>query len=157
MKKLFLLVFSVLIVLLSCQQEQQVNLEAEKSNIQDVFNQYAAAWKDVDIDQFAKIFSPNEDMVIYDGQNKFIGWGAWKERLLKSFEEIENINVSFYDHKIHVYPKCNLAYLSAYEDATWLSEEQPDTVIGIRITWVLEKTNNNWTIIHGHWSIPTEF
>ncbi len=157
MKKLFLLVFSVLIVLLSCQQEQQVNLEAEKSNIQDVFNQYAAAWKDVDIDQFAKIFSPNEDMVIYDGQNKFIGWGAWKERLLKSFEEIENINVSFYDHKIHVYPKCNLAYLSAYEDATWLSEEQPDTVIGIRITWVLEKTNNNWNIIHGNWTIPTEY
>jgi uncharacterized protein (TIGR02246 family) len=157
MKTLFLLVFSMLVVTLSCQQEQPVNLEEEKSNVQSVFNQYSTAWNNLDIEQFAKIFSKNENMVIFDGQNKFIGWGAWKDRLLKSFEEIENVNVSFYEHKINVYPKCNLAYLSAYEDATWLSEEQPDTVKGVRITWVLEKTNGNWAIVHGHWSIPTEF
>ncbi len=146
----------------SCQQgeevaeEPAVDVEAEKANIQSVFDQYAKAWKTKNIDLFAEIFSHDADMVIFDAETRYDGWEAWQERLQNSIELIEDVNVTFREYSIKVHSSGTIAWLSAFEDATWTLEGQPDEVTGMRITWVLEKIEGKWIIVEGHWSVSEQ-
>ncbi len=134
-------------------EEPVVDVEAEIANIQSVFDQYAKAWKTKNIDLFAEIFSDDAHMVIFDTETRYDGGEAWKERLQNSFDLIDDINITFRDYSIKVHPSGTIAWLSAFEDATWTtSEGQADKVEGMRITWVLEKTEGKWIIVEGHWS-----
>jgi len=164
MKK-FLMIIPLVILLcftFSCQQgeevaeEPAVDVEAEKANIQSVFDQYVKAWKTLNIDLFAEIFSHDADMVIFDAETRYDGWEAWQERLQNSIELIEDVNVTFREYSIKVHPSGTIAWLSAFEDATWTLEGQPDEVTGMRITWVLEKIEGKWIIVEGHWSVSEQ-
>ena len=164
MKKLLLILSLVFLLCFtfSCQkgeevaEESVVDVEAEKANIQSVFDQYAKAWKTKNIDLFAEIFSHDADMVIFDAETRYDGWEAWQERLQNSIELIEDVNVTFREYSIKVHPSGTIAWLSAFEDATWTLEGQPDEVTGMRITWVLEKIEGNWVIVQGHWSVSEQ-
>ncbi len=164
MKKLLMVIPLVILLCFtfSCQQgeevaeEPAVDVEAEKANIQSVFDKYAKAWKALNIDLFAEIFSHDADMVIFDTETRYDGWEAWQERLQNSIESIEDVNVTFREYSIKVHPSRTIAWLSAFEDATWTLEGQPDEVTGMRITWVLEKIEGKWVIVEGHWSVPEQ-
>ncbi len=137
-------------------EEPAVDVEAEKANIRTVLDQYAEAWKSSNIDHFSKIFSRDVDMVIFDSQKKYVGWEAWKERLQNSFDFINDVNITFRDYSIKVHRSGTTAWLSSLEDATWISQDQPDEVKGMRVTWVLEKIEGKWVIVQGHWSVSEE-
>jgi len=165
MKKLLLVIPLVILLCFTfgCQQyyeevaeEPAVDVEAEKANIRTVLDQYAEAWKSSNIDHFSKIFSHDVDMVIFDSQKRYVGWEAWQERLQNSIELIEDVNVTFREYSIKVHPSGTIAWLSAFEDATWTLEGQPDEVTGMRITWVLEKIEGKWIIVEGHWSVSEQ-
>jgi ketosteroid isomerase-like protein len=95
-------------------------------------------------------------MVIFDAETRYDGWEAWQERLQNSIELIEDVNVTFREYSIKVHPSGTIAWLSAFEDATWTLEGQPDEVTGMRITWVLEKIEGKWIIVEGHWSVSEQ-
>ena len=164
MKKLLMIIPLVFLLCFTfgCQQGEEVaeepvvDVKAEKANIQSVFDQYAEAWKTKNIDLFAEIFSHDADMVIFDSETRYDGGEAWKERLQNSFDLIDDVNVTFRDYSIKVHPSGTIAWLSAFEDATWTLEGQPDEVTGIRITWVLEKIEGKWIIVEGHWSVSEQ-
>jgi uncharacterized protein (TIGR02246 family) len=134
-------------------EEPVVDVDAEKANIQSIFDKYAEAWKAKNIDLFAEIFSIDADMVIFDTETRYVGGEAWKERLQNSFDLIDDVNVSFRDYSIKVHPSGTVAWLSAIEDATWTSEGQAGEVTAMRITWILEKLEGKWIIVEGHWSV----
>ncbi len=164
MKKLLMVIPLVFLLCFtfSCQQgeevaeEPAVDVEAEKANIQSVFDQYVKAWKTLNIDLFAEIFSHDADMVIFDTETRYGGWEAWQERLHNSTELIEDVYVNFREYSIKVHPSGTIAWLSAFEDATWTLEGQPDEVMGMRITWILEKIEGKWVIVEGHWSVSEQ-
>lgn len=166
MKKLLMIISLVILLCFtfSCQQqgeevaaeEPAVDIEAEKANIRTVFDQYAEAWKSSNIDYFSKIFSHDADMVIFDTETRYDGWEAWQERLQNSFDLIDDVNITFRDYSIKVHPSGTIAWLSAFEDATWISQDQPNELIGMRITWVLEKIEGKWIIVEGHWSVSEQ-
>jgi len=112
--------------------------------------------KALDLDLFSEIFSRDADMVIFDTQTRYDGGDAWQERLQNSITLIENVNVTFREHSIKIHPSGTIAWLSAFEDATWTSEGQPNEITGMRITWVLEKIEGKWIIVEGHWSVSQE-
>ena len=137
-------------------EEPAVDVEAEKANIRTVLDQYAEAWKFSNIDHFSKIFSQDVDMVIFDSQKRYVGWEAWKERLQNSFDLINDVNVTFRDYSIKVHRSGTIAWLSSLEDATWISQDQPNEVKGMQVTWVLEKIEGKWVIVQGHWSVSEQ-
>ncbi len=132
---------------------EKVNIEAEKESIRLIFDQYANAWKSLDIDKFSKIFSHDEDLVIFDTQNRFDGWKAWKQRLINSIDLISDVKVTFRDYSIIVHPSGNIAWLSTLEDAAYISQDQIAELKVMRVTWVLEKREGIWVIVFGHWSV----
>jgi len=164
MKKLLMVIPLVFLLCFtfSCQQAEEVaeepvvDVEAEKANILAVFDQYAEAWKALNIDLFSEIFSHDADMVIFDTQTRYDGGEAWQERIQNSFALIEDVNVTFRDYSIKIHPSGTIAWLSAFEDATWTLEGQPNEVTGMRITWILEKIEGKWIIVEGHWSVSEQ-
>jgi ketosteroid isomerase-like protein len=152
MKKLLLVIPLVILLCFTfaCQayeeapEEPAVDVEAEKANIRMVLDQYAEAWKSLNIDHFSKIFSHDVDMVIFDSEKRYVGGEAWK------------VNVTFRDYSIKVHRSGTIAWLSSLEDATWISQDQPNEVKGMRVTWVLEKIEGNWVIVQGHWSVSEQ-
>jgi uncharacterized protein (TIGR02246 family) len=161
MKKLFMVLPLVFLLCFTfgCQQGEEVaeepvvDVEAEKANIQSLFDKYEEAWKAKNIDLFAEIFSQSADMVIFDTETRYDGGEAWIERLQNSFDLVDDINITFRDYSIKVHPSGTVAWLSAIEDATWNSEGQANEITGMRITWILEKLEGKWIIVEGHWSI----
>ncbi len=164
MKKLFMILPLVLVLCFAygCQQGEEVaeepvvDVEAERANIQKVFDQYAEAWKTSNIDLFSEIFSHDADMVIFDTQTRYDGGEAWLERLQNSLALIEDVNVTFREYSIKIHPSGTIAWLSAFQDATWTLEGQPNEVTGMRITWILEKIEGKWVIVEGHWSVSEQ-
>jgi ketosteroid isomerase-like protein len=146
----FLILF--LILTLGCQIE--VNVEAEEASVETLLDKYSDAWKTMDIKKFEEIFSNDENLAIFDMQTRYVGWEAWRDILMKYFESTSNVNVSFKEHSIHIHPSGNIAWLSVLEDADWIEEGQPVKVEGGRATWILEKRNDNWVVVQGHWSVP---
>ena len=152
MKNLAIYFLTIALMLtLGCQIE--VNVEAEEASIQTFFDKYSDAWETMDIEKFEEIFYDDENLSIFDMQARYVGWEAWKDRLMKSFDSISNVNVSFKDYSIHIHPSGNIAWLSVLEDADWIENGQPVKVEGVRMTWILEKRNDNWKIVQGHWSL----
>jgi len=167
MKKLLTIIPLVILLCFtfSCQkqgeevaEEPVVDVEAEKAKVKSVLDKYIEAWKNEDLEIFSKIFAPDEDIVIFlaDSPELFIGWETWKEKIQSYFEPIENIDVSFRDEFIKVHSSGDMAWLSCIEDANYVYKGEPVRVKGGRVTWVMEKRNGNWVIVHAHWSVPSE-
>jgi len=151
---------------LSCQQGEEVgveaeepvvDIEAEKANVQAVLNQYTKAWEALDFELFSEVFSHDDDMVIFSASpnKRYVGWEVFKEDVQKSFKEIESIEISFRDIFIKVHASGNIAWLSCFEDWDFVYQGQPVRDEGARVTWILEKRNGKWVIIHAHWSLPS--
>jgi uncharacterized protein (TIGR02246 family) len=137
-------------------EESAADVEIEKTNIRTVLEQYVEAWKTLNIDLFSQIFSHDADMSLFDTQRKYVGWEAFKEMLLSSFELMSDVNITFRDYSIKVHRSGTAAWISAYEDATWIFQDQPGEAKGMRVTWVLEKREGRWVIVQGHWSVSEE-
>jgi ketosteroid isomerase-like protein len=144
-----------LILTLGCQIE--VNIEAEKTSIETLFNNYSDAWKDLDIDKFSKMFLTSGDLIIITNEKKFIGWDSWKNSLIDFFNSASDVVVKFKDPLIYVHPTGKVAWLSVLEDADWMQDGESLSIRDMRVTWVLEKINGNWEIVQGHWSLVSTF
>jgi uncharacterized protein (TIGR02246 family) len=150
---MFLLVVAF-IALNSC--AKQVDIEAEKTNVQSVLSRYVKAWETLDAEMYLKNFAHDTDMVIFSSipTVSYVGWETFKEVVQEGFGKYGNTKVSFSDERVKVHPSGNVAWLSCYFDFDFVSEGQPTSVKGIRTTWILEKRNGNWVIVHAHWSLP---
>lgn len=174
MRKSFIQFTIILLVMLlcftfGCQQQVEegiteevaappVDIEAEKANVKSVLEQYVEAWKAEDIEMFVKIFATNEDMVMFTSESAtlFVGWASWKEMFESYFEPIEFIDISFKDEVIKVHDSGKVAWITGMEDSTFIYQGQENSAKGMRVTWILEKRNGNWVIVHAHWSLPAE-
>lgn len=135
-----------------------VDIEAEKLMVKSVLDKYVEAWKTEDIEKFSVIFAPDEDLVIFvsDSSERYLGWETWKEKIQGYIDAIQDVNVSFRNEFIKVHSSGNIAWISCIEDADWLEEDKLVSIKGGRATWILEKRNDNWVIVHSHWSVVPE-
>ena len=165
MKKYLSVIPLVLLVcfVVGCQQpveevaeEPAVDIEAEKENVQAVLNQYAEAWETLDIESFSNVFSHDDDLVIFSASpnKRYVGWEIFNEDVQKSYEEIENVEISFRDISIRVHASGTIAWLSCLEDWNFVFQGQSISDEDARVTWILEKRDGKWVIIHAHWSMP---
>jgi hypothetical protein len=166
MKKLLMIIPLVFLLCFtfSCQQkgeevaeEPAVDVEAEKANVKLVMEQYVKAWKTLDMDLYSSIFSHAEDLVIFNvDKERTVGWEALKEGVLKSFEQYKDVEATFRDVVIDVHVSGGVAWLSCLEDWNYVFQGEPGTSVGVWTTWVLEKQDSIWVIVHAHWSSPKE-
>lgn len=155
MKNLFSVsIVALFFVLSGC--TQKVNLEAEKSNVKSVVDQFIQSLETENIDLFAKIMAHDADMVNFgtDAAERWVGWQDLKESVEKQFASFENTKLTVKDQVIKVNPSGNTAWFSEVADWDVSVQGEPIHIEGSRITGVLEKRNGNWVCVQFHTSVP---
>lgn len=139
-------------------EEPVVDIDAEKANVQAVLDNYAQAWETLDFELFSNVFSHDSDLVIFSAvpSKSYLGWEAFQEDVQKTFAESEGVEIGFRDVAIKVQGKCNLAWVTCHEDWKLMHQDEPVSDEGARMTWILEKRNGQWVVVHAHWSLPQE-
>ena len=166
MKKLLMIsMVFMLCFAFGCQEEGEdmeevaaVDIAAEKTNVQAVLDNYAKAWETLDFELFSSVFSHDSGLVIFSAvpSENLIGWEAFQEEIQKTFAENEAVEVTFRDVVIKVYGTGDLAWVTSLEDWKLMNQDQIVSDEGARMTWILEKQDGQWKVIHAHWSLPQE-
>jgi len=133
-----------------------VNLEAEKTAVKAVIDQYMQSWKNKDMEAFSKVMAHDSDMVNFgtDAAEKWIGWESLKESIERQNRSIDFEVISIRDEVIKVHNSGEVAWVSQIGDARGKAQGQPFRMEGWRVTTVLEKRAGNWVIVQFHISVP---
>jgi uncharacterized protein (TIGR02246 family) len=150
----------ILCIHINCQKQPEdpapvVDIEAEKSNVQSVLDQWLQANRDQDIESYMKIFAPDEDIMnLGVSGERWIGWKALKERTMKSYEAIDKIDFSVRDRVIKVHGSGTVAWFFLVLDINFIFQGEAISVEKVRLTGVLDKRDENWVVVQSHASVP---
>lgn len=156
MKKIFLLLLTVFILLPACRQRECIDLNIEKEEIALVLEKYVIANEDQRIDLVEEIWADDENIVAIGTSSDEIlaGWKAIKRTIQKQFDTFSNTYISLTNQKINVNNTGNTAWFSAILNYNFIRDTIPMSYEGIRYTGVLERRGGKWVIVQSHMSIP---
>jgi uncharacterized protein (TIGR02246 family) len=134
-------------------------LKDENSNpIIEVLDAYRAAVYDKNVDAFVAIYG--DDVRIFDmwgPQWEYQGIKPWRGMAAEWFDSLgtEKVLVDF--DQVRVNRIEDLAFVSAFVKYTAISAEGKTLRSLVnRLTWVLERKDNVWKIMHAHTSGPAD-
>ncbi len=149
-----LAVLAAFILLTSC--KPQIDLEAEKEKVIEVLSQFIEASQNHDMEMLSKIYAHDDDMVIFGthADERIVGWENLKKVMEEQFDSSGNSTYAVSNQVVKMHSSGKVAWFSEIID--WELEYQGEQVIilGLRVTGVMEKRNDNWVIVQLHYSIP---
>jgi uncharacterized protein (TIGR02246 family) len=153
-KLTFVLLFLSLGFFYGCQKTTPaVDVEAEKALIQSVLDNYVASIENEDMDLYAKCVAHDADMANFGAMGEpIIGWEALKNVIEGQNAALSETKISVTEMKIHVAEDGKLAWATCLWDLAAKMGENPIS-LPVRCTWVLEKREGAWAIVHFHKSI----
>ena len=162
MKKLFMIFPLVFLLCLTfgCQKAEEVaeepvaDVEAEIENVKAVLNRAVSAYNSLDAESYLENYCQDNDMVLFGDISRIVGFEAFKEGVPKGFEQYDSAEVSYRDEVIKMHSSGEVSWLTCYLDLKSVSQGEERIVKGTSATYVLEKRNGKWLIVHAHWSTP---
>ena len=93
-------------------------------------------------------------MVLFGGISRIVGFDAWREIVQKSFEQYDSAEASLRDVVIEINHSGDVSWLTCYLDLKSVVQGEERNEKGTSATYVFEKRNGKWLIVHAHWSAP---
>ena len=126
--------------------------------IESLFETYKNAVFQKDVEAYASIY--DRQVLIFDMWEDWSSEGlpAWRQMAQDWFSNLgtDRVVVTFEDIRIQHYGE--LASATAFIKFAAISEKDEELrYLQNRLTWVLQKKENTWKIIHQHTSGPAEF
>jgi uncharacterized protein (TIGR02246 family) len=152
MKSKFLLLLGFILLIISACTEA-VDTEAETTAIKTVLDNYVISVENEDIKLYEANIADDASMVNYGAfGDPIIG----KDALIKVMESqnttLSEIKIDVNNVAIHVSADGKLAWATCLWNFTAVMAENP-LVLPVRCTWVLEKRDTGWLIVHFHKSV----
>lgn len=155
MKKLYL-AFLVLGIgfFLGCQTTPPaVDVAAEKALIQSVLDNYVTSVETEDLALYANCVAQDAEMVTFGSMGEpIVGWEALKKVIEGQNAALSDTKISVADPRIHISEDGKLGWATCLWTFTAKMGEAPLS-LPVRCTWVLEKRQGTWTIVHFHKSV----
>ena len=131
-----------------------LNVETEKSAIKSVLDGYITSIENADIEMYGKILAHDPDMVNFgtDATERIVGWDALREVILAQNAALSGTKIKQSDVTINIAPDGRFAWATSMWDFRAIMAEQP-IELPARCTWILEKQDAGWTIVHFHKSV----
>jgi len=150
------LLILILILALTTQCANEVDVEAEKSELKKVIDQFTQTLVNEDIETFSRIMAHDDDMVTFgtDAAEHWIGWEPLKEDVQKMFDSADYSKISIREQVIKISKSGDVAWFSEILDFQVEVQGEQVNNPGIRFTGVLEKREGNWIIVQFHNSMP---
>jgi len=123
--------------------------------IEEFFKRYKSAVYGKDVEALAHLYAA--EVCVYDlwGEWSIVGVDAWTSMIREWFGSLgtEHVVVDFSD--THMSQADSLAFATAFVIYKAVSiDDKEIRSLQNRLTWVLEKRNDGWKIIHEHTSAP---
>ncbi len=155
--------FSILVsfsltFLISCTSETQFDMEAERTEVMQVLDNFNKAHEDRDLNLLLNCFSDKPDILILgtDEDELWVDKVSMGESQKRAYETFNTVKLSVRDKILRMYKNGGQAWF--YMKVNWYVESGGDqfTFDGIRTTGVLEKENGQWKIVQIHTSMPVK-
>jgi uncharacterized protein (TIGR02246 family) len=152
MSRVFILLVALGVMLtMSCQQK--VDIEAEKAQVKGVLDDYVRAVETEDMELYANNMAHDATMMNFGGfGGPIVGWEALEKVMDGQNAALSETKITVSDLAIHVSDNGKLAWATCLWNLKAKMGENP-VELPVRCSWVLEKRDNKWTIIHFHKSM----
>lgn len=131
--------------------------KGEAEAVKSVLKSYVQAWNSLDADMYMLNFARDEKLLIFNSNPAvtYQGWEKMNQLVHQAFKENRKAEVKFRDAQVRVFPSKKAAWLTCYLDGHFEAGDKVTAIKGIRTTWILEKREGQWRIVHAHWSLPS--
>lgn len=152
MKNLFITLLSIALLNISacyknCWASSSYNNDvgAEKTKIKGVLEKLDEALQTENMGLFTEVFAHDQDIIIIgpDFREKVIGWEALAIMQNQQFSDLENLDISLRDLNITIDSSGNTARYLRTIDVSFVTNNLPFQLKGIRETGILKKENEN--------------
>jgi len=154
MKNFFrLIVILFAFILFGC-GPKKTDITAEKSAIQSVLDNYITSIENEDIELYGKILVHDPDMVNFGtGANeRIVGWDALKKAIEEQNDALSETKITQSTITINLSKDGQFAWATSLWDFKAKVGDQ-FMQLPVRCSWILEKIDNEWKIIHFHKSV----
>ena len=155
MKRVFVLVWTLLAAIITgCQESAPpVDLAAEKAGVASVLTAYVAAVEAEDMEAYAANMMLDSTMINFGALGPpIIGWSGLQEVMKGQNESLADIKIDVRDLNITVAPSGDNAWATSLW--TFKGDKGGTPVeLPVRCTWILQKQQGKWIIVHFHKSI----
>jgi len=149
----FVISFLGLLLLLATACQPTVDVETEKQQVRAVLDSYVESVETENMELYAENMSHDSSMVNFGGfGDPIMGWDALKKVMEGQNSALSETKITVSNLTIHISDTGTLAWATClWNLKTWMDENPVD--MPVRCTWVLEKRENQWVIVHFHKSI----
>jgi uncharacterized protein (TIGR02246 family) len=143
---------SLLLVTGGCHDEGRI--EADRTSIKAVLDKYVTSIEKEDIELYGSIFMHDSVMVNFGtgAKERIVGWEALRKVIVDQNAALSETKIAQSDVTINVSPDGQFAWATSLWDFRSTMEAQR-IQLPVRCSWVLEKQNKDWKIVHFHKSV----
>ena len=128
-------------------------IDVESAAVADMLNRYIEAVEEKDLVKYAAIIAHDDDLAWYGSMpGQIVGWGEVEGVIRGMFDDLTDIRITQTDLRIHVSPDRDTAWATCLWDFRATMGDQAITE-PTRCTWVLERRDARWVIVHWHKSV----
>ncbi len=155
MTKWTMLVLGIVFLAISACTEM-VDIEAEKAAIKVILDNYVISIQKEDMELYGKNVAHDTMMVNYGAFGApIVGWNGLKKVIEGQNEALSGITIGVSAPDIHVSETGKLAWATCLWNFTAMMGEN-SVALPVRCTWILEKRENRWVIVHFHKSVAAD-
>lgn len=153
MKKEILVLLGLSFFLLMC--SKPVDMEAEKEAVKTLLEESISATEDEDMERLAATFAQDDDLLFVDlpTDKDTKGWPDLKAMFERQFEKYSDVDFKQTGLTINVSHDGQFAWCVYFCDFTAKMGDLPVDQSGARITYIFEKRDGKWLIVHFHYSV----
>jgi ketosteroid isomerase-like protein len=151
------MIFAGLFLLTLCSCAPKVDIQAEKIAVRATVDSLMTALETNNIEILARVFSHDPDNVFFgtDTAERFVGYESFIDATKRQFVSVEpGCQITLRDVVVGISKDGDAAWVSYLSDWKGKAQGQPFAFSGLRGTFVLEKQNSKWSIVHAHGSVP---
>ncbi len=128
--------------------------DLEAAAVADTIRRYVEAVEAKDMAAYARIVAHDPDLAWYGSMpGQLVGWGAVEAVMQGMFDSEADMRIDQSDLRIRFSPDRRLAWATCLWDWHETSRGGETASVPVRCTWVLERRDADWVIVHWHKSV----
>lgn len=153
MKYASLLLLLVILLVTVC-AKPAVDVAAETNTVKNVLDEYVKSVEQEDMNLYNSLVCHDSTRIYYGGFGApILGWDALQKVMEGQNEMLSDTKIGVSDLKIHMSEDGKTAWATSLWELKAQMGGNPIT-LPIRCTWVLNKGDKGWRIVHFHKSMP---
>lgn len=131
----------------------KVDVGAETLAVTVVLNNYIASIEAENMDLYGRVMAHDSDMINFGtSEDPIRGWDALRKVIEEQNEALSQTKIAAKDVFVHIAPSGKFAWATSMWDFKAVMAGKP-LDLPVRCSWILQKRDNDWVIVHFHKSV----